>query len=266
MYPYFSVFSYQIPAYGVMMGVGLFVAGGVALVRVQHAKLHWEDALVILACAFGFALLGAAGLYVLVTYSIRQIFEMIRTGELFQSNRMGLVFYGGLLLAIPGSWLGARLARTHLMDYVVPIVPCIPLGHAFGRIGCLLAGCCYGVPTNLPIGIAYTQNLSGAPLGVPLFPIQAIESAALVLVFIILIFYTRCVRKPMQVAMLYIMLYSPLRFILEWFRYDAIRGVYFGLSTSQWISIAIFIPAIVLFLISAKKSSGVCFDQNSVEN
>ncbi len=110
MYPFFYIFSCRVPAYGAMMALGLLVAGSLGLRRARKAGLRWEDGLVILACGFGTALLGAAGLYLAVTYSPAQLWALICSGELFSENRLGLVFYGGLIFALPGAWLGARAA------------------------------------------------------------------------------------------------------------------------------------------------------------
>lgn len=86
----------------------------------------------------------------------------------------------------------------------------------------------------------YTESYSGVPTGVALFPVQAVESAALLLIFGVLVAYTRRRRRPNRVGALYLLLYAPCRFVLEFFRYDAIRGSFFGLSTSQWLSLALF--------------------------
>lgn len=217
------------------------------MVRIRCRGQRWEDAMVILACAFGFALVGATGLYLAVTYSPRELGAMFRSGELFSGNRLGLVFYGGLLSAIPGAWLGARIAHARLADYIPAMAPCIPLGHAFGRIGCLLAGCCYGIPTKLPIGIVYPEGTPSAPAGVPLFPVQAVESLILIVIFGILGLYTCRPRPARRVIGLYFLLYAVCRFCLESLRYDAIRGHLGVLSTSQWISAALLLAGGILF-------------------
>lgn len=254
MYPYFTLFSRQVPAYGVMMMLGLLVAGSIGMLRVRRRGLRWENAIVILACAFGCGLLGAVGLYLLVTYSPGELGRMLLSGELFSGNRLGLVFYGGLIGAMPGACLGARIARARLPDYIPSMVPCIPLGHAFGRIGCLLAGCCYGIPTDLPIGIVYPEGMPSAPAGVPLFPVQPLESLILILIFGILILYTRRERLPSRVVGLYFLLYAISRFFLENLRYDAIRG-HFGLwSTSQWISAGLLLTGCGLLCCRREKS------------
>lgn len=253
MYPYIYILSRKIPTYGIMMMIGLLVGGFVALWRTKKAGLRWENALIIGACAFAAALLGAAVLYAAVTYSWSEIVEMARTGELWKGGRVGLVFYGGLLGAIPGVVIGAKTARVRIRDYVASMLPAVPLGHAFGRIGCLLAGCCYGKPTNLPIGVTYPRAETGVPGDVALLPVQAIESLCLIGIFACLVGYTRKERRPNRIAALYALLYAPCRFALEFLRYDSIRGLWLGLSTSQWISVGVFVFGLVMWNIRLKR-------------
>ena len=248
MYPFFTLGSITIPSYGVMMMLGLLVAGTIGLLRVRRAGLVAENAIIILACAFGFALLGATGLYIAVSYSWSELMEMLRDGTLFTENKLGLVFYGGLLAAMPGAFVGKKIAGARLRDYVPAMLPCIPLGHAFGRIGCLLGGCCYGLPTDLPIGVVYINPISDAPQGVALFPVQALESLILVAIFVVLILYTRADRPPRRIAGLYFMLYAVCRMCMEYLRYDAIRGHIGFWSTSQWISAVLFLAGVLLWM------------------
>lgn len=257
MYPFITIFSRRLPSYGVMMTLGLLVAGFLAMLRVRKSGQRWEDGLAILACGFGTALLGAVALYIIITYPFAEFLQLLRSGELFSGEHLGLVFYGGVLGALPGALLGARIAHVRLMGFVSPMLPCLPLGHAFGRLGCLLAGCCYGKPTSLPIGVVYTVGYSGVPTGIPLLPVQAFESAALLLIFLILAAYTRHGHPPMRVMALYLLLYSPCRFALEFLRYDAIRGAFLCFSTSQWLSILLAVAGIVLWYFSKRDKQPV---------
>lgn len=254
MYPYFNVFSRQIPAYGTMMMLGLLVAGSIGMHRVRRAGLRWEDALVLLTCGFAFALLGAAALYVAVTYSLSETVEMIKTGELFTGERVGLVFYGGLLGCVPGVLLGKKLTRAKLSEYAPAMVPCIPLGHAFGRVGCLLAGCCYGRPADGWPGIVYPPGTPGVSEGARLFPVQALESAILLAIFAVLVKYSAGKRTAARVVGLYFLLYAACRFALEGLRYDAVRGRWGSFSTSQWISIGLFAAGAVLWALRRQRS------------
>lgn len=227
------------------------------MLRVRKSGQRWEDGLAILACGFGTALLGAVALYIIITYPFAEFLQLLRSGELFSGEHLGLVFYGGVLGALPGALLGARIAHVRLMGFVSPMLPCLPLGHAFGRLGCLLAGCCYGKPTSLPIGVVYTVGYSGVPTGIPLLPVQAFEGAALLLIFLILAAYTRHGHPPMRVMALYLLLYSPCRFALEFLRYDAIRGAFLCFSTSQWLSILLAVAGIVLWHFSKRDKQPV---------
>lgn len=248
MHPFMTLFSLKIPSYGVMMMLGVLVAGALGMLRVRRAGLRWENAIVLLACGYGVGLLGATALYVLVSYRWQELVEMLRSGALFTQNRLGLVFYGGLIGAIPGGLLGARLAHIHLGDYVPSMLPCIPLGHAFGRVGCLLAGCCYGVPTSLPLGVVYRNPISDVPEGIPLFPVQALESLLLLGIFVVLLLYARRANPARQIVGLYLLLYSACRFGLEYLRYDQIRGRFGLFSTSQWISAGLFAVGAMCFM------------------
>ena len=126
------------------------------------------------------------------------------------------------------------------------------LVHAFGRVGCFFAGCCYGMPVEW--GHVYEQPAGNTPLGVPLLPIQLIESACLIVLFaaqIILLF--RFTQKKLVSTYFYMLSYPVVRFTLEFFRGDAERGKLF-FSTSQWISILVFVTAIILIFKDKKRN------------
>jgi phosphatidylglycerol:prolipoprotein diacylglycerol transferase len=125
--------------------------------------------------------------------------------------------------------------------------PSLALGHAIGRIGCLLAGCCWGSSCDLPWAITYTSPVAaanlGTPLHQPLHPFPVYSSLFNFGLYALLAAYYR--RRPAagRVFATYLILYGIGRFILEWSRGDAVRGFVFGgaLSTSQMISIALIL-------------------------
>ena len=169
-----------------------------------------------------------------------------------------MIFYGGLFGGILGSLLGARLAKTKLVDFLNPVVPALPLAHAFGRIGCFCAGCCYGVPTSSCMGVVYEHPIGGAPVGISLLPVQLFESGLNLLIFLLLIVFSRKTKSKTLVLPLYIISYGCVRFFLEYYRYDAVRGSLLGLSTSQWVSIVgvgLSIVYIALYLHRQKKQT-----------
>ena len=154
----------------------------------------------------------------------------------------GGVFYGGLITGIlMGLW--------YLRHYGMPtwkaadvLAPAIAIAHAFGRLGCFAAGCCYGVPTDMPWGIIFTNSYSGTlvgvPLNIPLHPTQIYGFAANLLLFVSLLWFHSRKKFDGQVFWGYVASYAALRFILEYWRGDP-RGTVFGgaLSTSQFIAI-----------------------------
>jgi len=239
MFPYITIGTLTLPAYGVMMTSGILISGLLAFVRVKKAGLSGDDFLIIATCAVGLGLIGARLTYVFVSFSFTEIAAFIRSG---QAGRLllqgGMVFYGGLAGGILGALLGTRLARALLTDFLNPVVPALPLAHAIGRIGCFCAGCCYGIPTDSWLGVVYTHPVGGAPTGVSLLPVQLFESGFNLLIFLFLIVFTKKTTPKTLVLPVYVICYGSIRFFLEYYRYDSVRGALLGLSTSQWFSIA----------------------------
>jgi phosphatidylglycerol:prolipoprotein diacylglycerol transferase len=130
------------------------------------------------------------------------------------------------------------------------LVPSVPLAHAFGRLGCFFAGCCYGVPSAF--GLEFNAS-ELAPHGVKLLPVQLIEAGCNLLLFVLLLVLSRFCRRRGLLTGTYLAAYAVMRFVLEFFRYDAERGVFWGLSTSQWISL-LLLPAAVFILCFAGRS------------
>jgi phosphatidylglycerol:prolipoprotein diacylglycerol transferase len=139
--------------------------------------------------------------------------------------------------------------------------PAIALGQAIGRIGCFMAGDDYGRPTHVPWAIAFTDpdaaRLGGAPLGVPLHPVQLYESLVCLVLFAVLVRLSRHKRFDGEVILAYTLLYAIARFVLEFFRGDADRGFIFGglLSTSQFIALIVGPAAIALWVVRGRSRS-----------
>jgi phosphatidylglycerol:prolipoprotein diacylglycerol transferase len=133
--------------------------------------------------------------------------------------------------------------------------PAIALGQAIGRIGCFMAGDDYGRPTQLPWAVTFTDpdaaRIGGAPLGVPLHPVQLYESILCLALFVVLVRLSRRKRFDGEVILAYTILYAVARFLLEFFRGDADRGFVLGgwLSTSQFIALILGPAAIALWFV-----------------
>ena len=152
----------------------------------------------------------------------------------------GFVFYGGLIGGIIFMLLPGKIHKIKTEKYIEHYVFLIPLIHAFGRIGCFLAGCCYGRETTSRFGVVFPEG-GLAPAGVKLIPTQLISSAGDFLIMIVLLLYYRKNKKdgtPGNVGFLYMLLYGVGRFLVEFLRNDN-RGGAWMFSTSQWISMVI---------------------------
>ena len=208
-----------------------------------------ENLLIIAAMVLLFSLLGGMLLYDLITYSPEQIMAFIREGELNMIIGAGIVFYGALAGGVIGALIGSVIAKDDIRDYLDIVVPVIPLGHAIGRIGCFFAGCCYGIPSECAIAVTYTDPVGGAPVGVSLLPVQLFEACADLAIFAVLITVSHKTVSKYLTTILYCVLYGTARFILEFYRFDSIRGIAGGLSTSQWISLFMTAAGIICLII-----------------
>jgi phosphatidylglycerol:prolipoprotein diacylglycerol transferase len=172
-------------------------------------------------------------------------------------------FYGGFIGALVTS---AMFFRRHPQLPFWPTAdlcgPAIALGQAIGRIGCFMAGDDYGRPTNLPWAVTFTDpdaaSVGGAPLGIPLHPVQLYESVVCLVLFGVLVWLRRRKRFDGEIILAYTLLYAIARFVLEYFRGDADRGFLFGglLSTSQFIAIILGPAAVALWFIRKRSASG----------
>ena len=233
MHPYIKFLGITIPTYGLCMACAVVLVMLLAIRSAKYKGICLEDVVIVGALSIGFALGGAKLLYVAVTYSWEEICTLVQQGNYEFLSGSGLVFLGGLLAGMVGAILGSHITGRQLYEYEGSVVPYIPLGHSVGRLGCFLAGCCYGVPYNGPCAIHYVEDDTGY------FPIQLVELFYNLVTCVILCKLAK--RKTQKYALLeiYLCLYSLGRFALEFFRGDIERGVFYKLSTAQWICIGL---------------------------
>lgn len=176
--------------------------------------------------------------------------------------RSGGVFYGGLLGAVLAGYLLMRRYKLPWWKTADACAPGIALGNFFGRQGCFAAGCCWGEPTTLPWGVKFSElghQITGVPIDTHLHPTQLYESFAMLLVFVFLLWLHKRRRFSGQVILAYALLYSIIRFSIEFVRDDP-RGDILGLtsltglSTSQLISIVIGVTALILLIVRRRRT------------
>lgn len=171
---------------------------------------------------------------------------LMRFGEVFG----GAVFYGGLL----GGLLTAAIVykKQKLTPEYADVGACaIPLFHFFGRIGCFLTGCCYGVECSF--GFVYKYAVDSAANGVRRFPVQLLEAGFNLFLFFLLFSLLKKGRLRGRLLRLYLLLYPAFRFADEFLRGDVIRGRLWIFSTSQWISLIILVCVITYSLITRNR-------------
>ncbi len=250
MLPFLDLFGRKIPMYGICILAGIIVANLAARSVAKRNGLVFDNVILLETYALIGGFLGAKILYL---YQNRSYIDLKRMKEWSYFNdwmKGGFVFFGGLIGALLFLFLFARFHKLRVTDYLSPLSFTIPLAHGFGRIGCFFAGCCYGIPYEGPCSVHFDNSLY-APHGISLFPVQLLEAA---LLFLLAFFLYRTQKKregsPSPLPLLYYLLfYSLIRFFVEFFRYDdAERGVYFGISTSQYIAIAFFALSLIFLI------------------
>ena len=240
--------------YGLMIALGLLCAGLVIWLLNKHFSLNFYDVLILLVYTIAFGIIGAKLAYLLL--NVNQInWACITQREYFMALlRGGFIFYGGIPFGLAGLYLGGRIHHIHVSPYLRTCLPALPLVHGFGRIGCHLAGCCYGIPYGGPLAVIYRHTTLTAPLDIPLFPVQLTEAVAEFALFFLLLYLTLRFYGRKNLLPLYLLLYGLIRFCLEFLRGDAERGHWSMLSTSQWVSLLCILIAVLCFFICQRKS------------
>lgn len=255
MYPIINIGPFTIGVYGVCCTLGIVLAGLLALHNGKRSKINSYDLILCFTAILIGGFLGAKLLYLMVDFS--SICEMFRNNGVNMETisaivQGGFVFYGGFIGGLLGIFIFSRIMKVSPIHFITVIAPGVPLAHAFGRVGCFMAGCCYGIPSER-FGIAFTDSL-GAPNGVKLFPVQLLEAGLLlILAFVMQAYISKSKHRHCNIY-LYLFIYPVIRIFTERFRYDDTeRGIFFGLSTSTWISIGIIAVGLVLLVIDIRK-------------
>lgn len=233
----FSIGPFTIHGYGLMIGIGVMAALFTGDKRAQKRGMNGDliYGMTIVAVVLGF--MAARVLFIITEFSnfLKNPMEYI-TGS-------GFVVFGGIIGGILSVIGYCKLKKVNAVDYIDLMAPSVALAQGFGRLGCLLAGCCYGRETTSKIGIIFTHS-SFAPNGVRLLPTQIMMSVGDFIIAAILFIYASKPRKKGQTTFLWLALYSIGRFFVEFFRNDY-RGSIGPLSTSQFIGIWVLIAAVL---------------------
>jgi phosphatidylglycerol:prolipoprotein diacylglycerol transferase len=217
-----------------MVAAGFSLATFLVYRRAPKFGINSERMIDYMILILASGVIGARILYVLVNFGYYRANPM----EILNLSKGGLVWYGGLGAALLASAWFARIKKLDLLTVFDLMAPYVALGQAFGRIGCYLNGCCYGIA-------APEHFLPGER-----HPTQLYSAALLFVIFAVLVKWQGRIRFKGEIALWYFILYSCKRFLIEFLRGDNDK-IFLGLTMSQLISAVIFLAALVIFKIKA---------------
>lgn len=242
----FTIGKFTLHGYSVCIACGYLVAVSLCLWLAKKKNKNQDVITDIALIALIGGFLGAKILYIIVE------FKTFLERPLDVIGFSGFVVYGGIIFGAVLVYLYSRIKKINCFEYLDFMVPFIALVQGFGRLGCFMAGCCYGAPTDSALGVVFPEG-SLAPAGIKIWPTQLFSAGGDFVIFFILLVLSKYNKKNGNICILYLLLYGVGRFIVEIFRNDD-RGSVGFLSTSQFISIFIVAGAIVAgVLLNLKK-------------
>lgn len=240
-----SIGPVTIHGYGLMIGLGVMAALLLGDYRAKKFGLNGDH---IYGMTFSAVILG---------FLAARILFIITEWEGFLQNPMqylsgaGFVVYGGIIGGALTIYGFCKIKKIDMLSYLDLMIPSVALAQGFGRVGCFLAGCCYGKETDSWLGVVFT-NSDFAPNGVKVLPTQLFMAGGDVLLMAVLLWYAA--KRPLRgrTSAMYLILYSIGRFAVEFLRNDD-RGTVGMLSTSQFIAIFTLMVGLVGFFVIAPK-------------
>jgi len=275
----FHIGSFAVHWYGIFIGIGFLVSFGLLLKLKKYAFLTTDQVYNIAMIALFTGVIGARLFYVI------QFWDQYRGQGLLAMLNVhngGLVFYGGFILAFTAECLYAKWPTVRrklglkekkaedgeprkdisLLALLDILGPAMALAHAFGRISCFMQGCCFGkpAPEGFPLAVQFPKGSPAADVyfstqtggSVPVYPVQLFESAGNLLMCIVLLLLLRKRKYAGTIGGVYLILYGVMRFLLEFMRGDHTDSI-MGLTPSQFIAVAIAIPAGIIVCCAARR-------------
>ena len=166
----FSIGPITIYGYGLMIAIGVLAAYFSATYRSKKYALDPDKVFYVMV----WAVIGGFGGAKLL-YLITQLPAILKDPSLLKDARNGFVVYGGIIGGILAAWLYCKVAKLKFIKYFDLVMPSVALAQGFGRIGCFLAGCCYGKEAYGRLSVIFT-NSDYAPNNIPLIPTQIYSS------------------------------------------------------------------------------------------
>jgi len=245
----FKIGPVTVYTYGVMVALGIFF-GSLILVRLAEREgIRRED---VVDTAFWSVIAGLIGARLFFfLYNPQYAKPLYRILFIWEG---GLVWYGGVIFGTLTALYFIKKRGIPLWKFADIVSIALSVGLGFGRIGCTMAGCCYGKVCHAPFAMVFTDPHSAAPLGVPLCPTQPISSAANFLIALVLYLIYRKRRFPGQVFGFYLIFYGLFRFFIEFLRATP-KDVFGVLSNNQVISIIMLLAGFLVLWYRSKKEA-----------
>lgn len=259
-----SIGSFYIPTYGVLVALG-FLTGLFVMMRL--AKRAGMDADHVTNLAFYCAIAGVLGAKLFMfLFDLPEYLQ--NPGQIFSIETLQAagVFHGGFIVALITAVFVMRRHKMPLLPTMDVFAPGIVIGQAIGRLGCFAAGCCWGRECDLPWGVRFRSDFAApVPLNKTLHPVQLYESAANLIVFAIL--YRMCSKdhRPGQVIGWYLVLYSTVRFCVEFFRVHE-QSLVGPFSLTQWISLALLALGAVILINTMRTSPSLDLSRSTAKS
>jgi len=248
----FSIGPFTLHTYGLFVATG-FLVGLMVTVKVGKTEgITPQQTMDIGFVMIVAAIVGSRLMYVLMNIS----YYVKRPMDIFKMWQGGLVFSGGIVCVVLAVLWYARRHQISFWKMADMWAPAMAAGQAIGRIGCFMAGCCYGKPTGSRWGVVFTDPHSLAPLNIPLHPTQLYSSVSNFIIFFILLLLHRKKKFDGQVFLWLLVLHSTARLFVERFRGDD-RGMILesGMTVTQLVTLALLIGAIVTLYIFKRRGA-----------
>jgi phosphatidylglycerol:prolipoprotein diacylglycerol transferase len=237
--------------YGVMIALAFLAGLWTATRRARRENISSERISDVVLWIMVGGILGARIVYVMTYW--KDEFAGQPLSEIFMIQHGGLVYYGGFIGAAIASVSCIRWKKLPLWKTLDVLAPSTALGNVFGRIGCLLNGCCYGRPTNLPWAIRFPSNHPTG--GLPVHPTEIYDALNNFILYLLLALLFRRKKFDGEVFVTYLVGYAVTRTIMEYFRGDYLPDqIHLGLTPGELISIPIFITGLVLGVILSTRA------------
>jgi phosphatidylglycerol:prolipoprotein diacylglycerol transferase len=264
MYPILLKFEeLKIYSYSFFIFLGFFISTEIARKFFEKKKIEKN---IILDLMF---IILISGIFGGRLFSVLQNAGTLNLFEIFKIWESGLVFYGGFIFALIFSFLFIKYKKLNFFKISDIIFLVLPLGHAFGRIGCYLSGCCYGIITDSKIGVRFPKYFSvkhgiiGSEAFLEhlrkglvkysdiyscnVYPTQIISAFGLFLLFFLLLYFYKRNKINGLITSLYLIFYSIFRFLIEFIREEPKYTL--NLSAAQIMSIILFVLGVCIFYI-----------------